>query len=100
MPALYYGHKAIIKKEIFILDIISFYIVIIASQYLFYIILKVDTIPYIIQYLSCAGIFLLFGGYMIHTLMPAKSFLFKDPLTKKYGYKAHSEEFSIMKNKK
>ena len=36
---------------------------------------------------------------MIHTLMPAKSFLFKDPLTNKYGYKAHSEEFSIKKKK-
>ena len=100
MPALYYGHKALIKKEIFILDIISFYIVIITSQYLFYLLLRIDTIPYIIQYLSCAGIFLLFGGYMIHTLMPAKNFLFKDPITNKYGYKAHSEEFSIMKNKK
>lgn len=100
MPALYYGHKAISKKEIFILDIISFYIVIITSQYLFYILLKIDNIHYLIQYMSCVGTFLLFGGYMIHTLMPAKSFLFKDPLTNKYGYKGHSEEFSIMKNKK
>ena len=61
MPALYYGHKAIIKKNY---------------------------------------LFLLFGGYMIHTLMPAKCFLFKDPMIMKFGYKAHSEEFSIMKNKK
>lgn len=100
MPALYYGHKAIIKKEIFILDIISFYIVIITSQYLFYLLLRINEVPFIIQYLSCIGTFLLFGGYMIHTLMPAKSFLFKDPLTNKYGYKGHSEEFSIIKNKK
>ena len=99
MPALYYGHKAIIKKEIFILDIISFYIVILASQYIFYLLLKIDAVPYISKYASCIGTFLLFGGYMIHTLMPAKSFLFKDPLTNKYGYKAHSEEFSIMKDK-
>lgn len=100
MPALYYGHKAIIKKEIFILDIISFYVVIITSQYLFYVLLRIDAVPYIINYLSCVGIFILFGGYMIHTLMPAKSFLFKDPITNKYGYRAHSEEFSMMKNKK
>ena len=45
MPTLYYGHKAIIKKEIFILDIISFYIVILTSQYLFYILLKVSNVP-------------------------------------------------------
>ena len=100
MPALYYGHKSIIKKEIFILDIISFYTVITVSQYLFYLLLRIDTVPYITTYLSCVGVFILFGGYMIHTLMPAKTFLFKDPLTNKYGYKAHSEEFSIVKNKK
>ena len=99
MPTLYYGHKAIIKKEIFILDIISFYIVIISSQYLFYVLLRIDTVPYIIEYLSCILTFLLFGGYMIHTLMPAKSFLFRDPLTNKYGYRAHSEQFSIKKKK-
>ena len=90
MPALYYSHKAIIKKELFFIDIISFYIVIIFSQYLFYLLIRINALPYIIQYLSCVGIFLLFGGYMIHTLMPAKSFLFKDPITNKYGYKAHS----------
>ena len=100
MPLLYYGHKAIIKKEIFILDIISFYIVIITSQYLFYVLLRIDPVPYVINYLSCTGIFLLFGGYMIHTLMPAKSFLFKDPITNKYGYRGHSEEFSIINKKK
>lgn len=100
MPTLYYGHKAIIKKEIFILDIISFYIVIISSQYIFYILLNVNDIPYIIGYLSCIGTFLLFGGYMIHTLMPAKSFLFKDPISNNYGYNGHTETFSINKNKK
>ena len=99
MPILYYGHKAITKKNLFIFDIISFYIVIISSQYLFYILLKVGDVPYIVNYLSVIGIILIFGGYMIHTLMPAKSFLFKDPLTNKYGYNAHSEEYSI-KNKK
>ena len=99
MPSLYYGHKAIIKKELFVLDIISFYIVIIVSQCTFHLLLNVNNTPHIIRYLSCLGTFILFGGYMIHTLMPAKSFLFKDPLTNKYGYKGHSEEFNIMKNK-
>lgn len=99
MPTLYYGHKAIYNKELFVLDIISFYIVIIASQYLFYILLRASVVPHIVSYLSCIGIFMLFGGYMIHTLMPAKSFLFKDPITNKYGYKAHSEEYSVMKKK-
>ena len=98
MPLLFYGHKALIKKDVFIIDIIIFYIVIIASQYLFYTILRLNELPYFIGYLSCIGIFLLFGGYMIHTLMPAKSFIFEDPINHKYGYKGHTETYSIKKN--
>lgn len=97
MPTLFYGHKALIKKDLFILDIISFYIVIISSQYLFYMIIRLNELPYIIQYLGCVGTFILFGGYMIHTLMPAKSFIFEDPINHKYGYKGHTETYSIKK---
>ena len=91
MPTLYYGHNMIIKKEMLILDIISFYIVIIASQYSFYYLINIDEVNFILKYLSCVGIFILFGGYMIHTLMPAKSIIFKDPISNKYGFKGHTE---------
>ena len=91
MPLLFYGYTYITKKDLFILDIIIFYIVIIVSQFSFYYIMNIDALPHIFSYLSCIGIFLIFGGYMIHTLMPPKSILFKDPITKKYGFKAHSD---------
>ena len=97
MPLLFYGHKALIKKDLFVLDIIGFYIVIISSQYLFNLIIRLDKLPYILQYLGCVGTFILFGGYMIHTLMPAKSFIFEDPINHKYGYKGHTEIYSIKK---
>lgn len=100
MPLLFYGHKYITKKDYFIFDIATFYIVIISSQLTFYFLLQVKPISFIIYYISCAGLFLIFGCYMIFTLLPIKNFIFKDPLTNKYGYKAHSEQFSIMKNKK
>lgn len=100
MPVLFYGHKWVAKKDYFIFDIVSFYIVIIASQLAFYFLIQIGYIDFIYQYLSCAGFFILFGGYMVLTLLPLKNFIFKDPLTNKYGYKAHSEEFSIVKNKK
>ena len=98
MPCLFYGHQFIFKREIVFLDIINFYIVIIASQLSFYLIARQLTdLGYIVNYIGCIGMFLLFGGYMIHTLMPANSFLFKDPITNKYGFKGHSE---IEHNKK
>lgn len=97
IPLLFYGYKAIIKKDIFILDIIIFYIVIIVSQYLFYYLLKINEINFIIQYLSCLGTYILFGGYMIHTLMPGETLLFKDPITSKYGYNGH-DKYTNKKN--
>ena len=99
MPLLFYGYKVLIKRDLFVLNIIIFYIVIVSSQYLFFLILRLDELPYILQYLGCAGTFILFGGYMIHTLMPAKSFIFEDPINHKYGYKGHTETYSIKKKK-
>jgi len=34
---------------------------------------------------------------MIHTLMPPKSIIFKDPISNKYGFKGHTETYSIKK---
>ena len=100
MPLLFYGYKIIFKKEFFVLDIMIFYIVIITSQLLFYYLLKINHISFLYQYLSCVGVFFVFGGYMIHTLLPAETFLFKDPISNKYGYKGHAETFDITKKKK
>ena len=100
MPILFYGHKWVAKKDYFVFDIATFYIVIIASQLSFYFLLQIEPIDFIFRYLSCVGVFIVFGCYMILTLLPLKNFIFKDPLTNKYGYKAHSEEFSIVHKKK
>lgn len=97
MPALFYGHKYVAKKDYFVFDIISFYIVVISSQLIFKYSLEISSINYLMHYLSCLSLFIIFGGYMILTLLPIENFIFKDPITKKYGFKAHSEKYSIMK---
>ena len=99
MPILFYSHKFITKKDYFIFNIATFYIVIICSQLAFKYILKIAPISFILQYFSIIVLFVIFGFYMILTLLPIKNFIFKDPLTNKYGYIAHSEEFSITKKK-
>ena len=86
MPVLYYGYKYLFKKDNFIVNILIFYIVIICSQYLFFYIINIDSVSYLLQYISCIGIFIVFGFYMVLTLMPIKNFLFKDPVTKNYGF--------------
>lgn len=89
IPLIFYSYTFITKKPILIVDILSFYIAIIISQVVFYFLLNMESLSFRYSYLSIVGIFLIFGFYMIMTIAPLKIFLFKDPLTNKYGIKAH-----------
>lgn len=89
IPLIFYSYTGIIKRHVLIIDILSFYIAIALSQFVFYTILKMPALPFTINYLGAVGTFIVFGIYMTATLFPVKNFLFKDPLTKEYGIKAH-----------
>ena len=91
MPILFYGYQLFTKKDVVIFDILIFYIVITASQLAFYYIINMSSVNSVIRYLSLIGIFIIFAGYLIHTALPGKGFIFKDPITNKYGFKGHSE---------
>ena len=100
MPLLFYGHNYLLKKESVFFNILSFYIVIIASQLAFYSILSIDPVGYLYRYIACVGTFVIFGCYMTLTLMPLKNFIFKDPISHKYGFKGHTYIFDITKKRK
>lgn len=89
IPIIFYGYTHFTKKPILIVDILSFYVAIICSQLLFYYILDLEKLNFVSTYIGTIGTFVIFGFYMVLTLLPIKSFLFKDPITKKYGIKAH-----------
>ena len=90
IPTIFYLYKYFTNKPIIIVDILIFYIAIILSQFSFYSIIKLQTLGFATNYLSCIGIFIVFGFYMVLTLLPIKSFIFKDPITNKFGFKGHS----------
>ncbi len=92
IPILFYSYTHFTKKAILPIDIISFYIAIIVSQFTFYKILAMPNFSFIYAYLGLIGIFIIFGFYMIATLRPIHNFIFKDPITNKYGIKGHSDE--------
>lgn len=89
IPLIFYSYKFILKKSIVIIDISIFYISIFISQFLFYYIINLNPVNEFINYLSCILVFIIFGFYMVLTLIPFKNFLFKDPNSKKYGFKGH-----------
>ena len=94
IPLVFYTYKFFLKKSILVIDILLFYVSIILSQMMFYYVIDLESLGFIVSYLSCIGVFILFGFYMVLTLLPIKSFLFKDPISNKYGFSGHTEIFS------
>ncbi len=99
IPCIFYGYKSLSKKPILLIDILTFYLVIFLSQFAFKIIIDLPALSYIFEYIGCLGTFVVFGAYSVLTLMPLKLFIFKDPISKKYGFPAHTETFNIFKKK-
>ena len=89
IPAIFYFYRLFTKKSILIIDIGLFYVAIVLDQLSFYGILFAPELPYFINYLACISLFVFFGCYMTLTLEPLKTFIFKDPITGKYGFRAH-----------
>ncbi len=90
VPAIFYFYRLFAKKSILPLDISLFFIAIILGQLSFFGIITTSATSYPVQYLACIGLFIFFGAYMTLTLKPIKTFLFKDPITGKYGFRAHT----------
>ena len=99
IPCVFYSYKAIVKKPVLFVDILTFCAAIFLSQFLFRLIIDMPAIPYVCEYLATVGVFAIFAAYTTLTLMPLKLGLFKDPISKKYGIKAHTEEFNIFKKR-
>ena len=102
IPTLFYSYRRFTKHEVLIVDIAIFYITILLSQLLFYVIISAPPAPFILQYLSCIGTFIFFGAYMTLTLAPLHNFIFEDPTNGKYGFRAHTHLIKKIKkhNKK
>lgn len=90
IPLLFYLYQLFTKKTILAVDIIIFYVAIIVSNLLFNYIICLNPVSFFITYFAVIILFVIFGFFMVVTLMPIKSFMFKDPITNKYGVKGHS----------
>lgn len=100
IPLIFYSQKLILKKDNVIINILSFYVAIFLAQYAFYQVIEWFPLDYIYIYISCVLLFIFFGCYLLLTLLPLEIFIFKDPISKKYGYEGHTEDFSIVHKKK
>ncbi len=91
IPIVFYTYRYFTKKHILMVDISIFLVSIILAQMTFYYFMDIKPLNFIYEYIGTILLFTIFAFYMVLTLKPMKNFLFKDPITKKYGLKGHSD---------
>lgn len=89
IPILFYSYTAFTKKSYLIVDIICFFITVICSQLVFRYIINLINFPSIYIYISMILIIMELFFYFYFTFHPLNNFIFKDPITKKYGLDGH-----------
>jgi len=100
IPFVFYSYRRLVKKSILPVDISIFYLAIILSQLAFYTILDLPAQGHAVNYIATVASFVFFGAYMTLTLLPQHAPIFKDPLTGKYGFLAHSHRHPKNTSKK
>lgn len=82
--ALFYGYKALLGHHLLWLDILIFFVAILAGQYLSYLILKRPHYTFTNQ-LAIPFLGLAMLMFTLFTFFPPRFFLFQDPQTGLYG---------------
>lgn len=94
IPVIFYGYKIFTKKAILVIDISTFFIAIFLAQLFSYLTFIYAYTPVLLKYFSVVSIIIIFGSYLLLTILPLKNFIFQDPLTKRYGLRGHYHEKS------
>lgn len=92
IPVLFYSYKTFTKKSILPVDIVCFFVTVLVSRITFNNIITAADLPFAIKYMSLLLLFFEILAYSFLTFNPEKNFLFKDPITNKFGLEGHSHE--------
>ena len=100
IPLFFYGYQALTKKDIFYLDILDFIIAILLGQYASYYMLNIEPVSQLINIISLITLIIILILYLSKTINPSRNFLFRDPITNKYGLDAYIPNRLKLKKKK
>ena len=89
IPILFYSYTIFSKKSILFIDVICFYITVICSQLVFKNVITLNGISNTYVIISIILLIIELIAYLYLTFNPFKNFIFKDPITKKYGLDGH-----------
>ncbi len=89
IPILFYSYTTFTKKSILFIDVICFYITVICSQIVFKYLINFNNISNFYIYLIIIILIIEIFAYLYLTFNPFNNFIFKDPITNKYGINGH-----------
>ena len=89
IPVVFYSYQAIFKKTSLIFDIVEFVVAIGLGQYFSYLVLNTYALPKVLSFVSLVIYIFIDGYFLIATLMPGKSEIYKDPRNNKSGLAGH-----------
>ncbi len=93
IPIIFYTYTKFSKKSILFVDISSFVAAVIVGQFVFSKLLNVTLFSNkIFVHAGLIGLIIIFFSYIMNTYVPKKNFLYKDPITNKYGIEAHIDD--------
>ena len=85
IPGLFYGYQIVTKKNNGLVNILIFIVSVILGQITFSQLVKINMNSQVLLHIGIVGLISIFLIYMTRTYVPKKNFIFKDPITKKYG---------------
>ncbi len=86
---LFYTYTFFTRKNYLIIDISIFILSVLSGQYIFSLLLNMMNFNNLINHIGIFGLIIIFLKYLTRTYVPKKNFLFKDPITGKYGINNH-----------
>ena len=89
IPVLFYSYTIFTKKSILFIDVICFYITVICSQLVFKYFISLNNISMIHICLITILLIIEIIAYLSLSFKPYTNFIFKDPITHKYGLEGH-----------
>ena len=89
IPTAFYLLKYLFVKLPFVIDILIFYVAVGFGQYLSYIILNIPKVSSVYNYISLIIMIIIYGYFLIATIIPGKGEIYVDPMSKKSGIKGH-----------
>lgn len=89
IPILFYSYTFFTKKAVLFIDVICFYLTVICSQLVFKYYINLNNVSNVYTYLSIGLLIIEMFAYLYLTYKPLKNFMFKDPITDKFGLEGH-----------